>query len=80
MFQENRNKVCNLSEYLEINSYLEKYKEYNNLLYDDRARVCLIIYKKYVENYLEEDLYIIPDFFNEEEEFIKNVLKNFENS
>ncbi|MBS6535871.1 hypothetical protein [Peptoniphilus harei] len=80
MFQENRNKVCNLAEYLEINSYLEDYKEYNNLLYGDRARVCLIIYKKYVENYLEEDLYIIPDFFNEEEEFIKNVLKNFENS
>ena len=69
MFQENRNKVCNLAEYLE---------EYNNLLYDDKARVCLIIYEKYVENYLEEDLYIIPDFFNEEKEFLKNTLKNFE--
>ena len=80
MFQEDRNKVCNLAEYLEINSYLEDYEEYNNLLYDDKARVCLIIYKKYVENYLEEDLYIIPDFFNEEEEFVKNTLKNFENN
>lgn len=80
MFQENRNKVCNLAEYLEINSYLEDYKEYNSLLYDDMARVCLIIYEKYVENYLEEDLYIISDLFNEEKDFVKNTLKNFENS
>ena len=77
MFQENRNKVCNLAEYLEINSYLENYEEYNNLLYDDKARVCLIIYKKYVENYLEEDLYMIPDFFNEEEEFVKKCFEKF---
>ena len=73
------NIIHDLAYYLEINDYLKDYEIYNN--YDDyyqKAICCNMIYDNFIDEAMKHDLYIIPDYFNDKKEEIKNILQKLE--
>lgn len=65
-----------LTYYLEINSYLEENKAYNEEMdLTQRAIACITVYSEYCEIAIEQDDYLIFDFINENKERVEEIIK-----
>lgn len=71
-------KLFDLTYHLEINSYLLDYESYQDMLFDEKAKRCLAVYEDYVDKAMSKDSYLIPDYFNQEKEKVKEILKKEE--
>lgn len=69
-------KLFELTDFLEINSYLVENKAYNEEM-DSTQRVitCIVIYNEYCEIAIKRDDYLISDFINENKERVEEIIK-----
>lgn len=75
----NINIIHDLAYYLEIDNYLRDYETYNNYGdFQQKATCCHMIYNKFIDEAINHDLYIIPDYFNNKKEEIEKILKSIE--
>ncbi len=72
---KNSFELHNLTHYLEIHDYLKKYEEYKDMDYENQAICCIKIYDNYIDNAINRDFYLIPDYFNDYNNTILNTIK-----
>ena len=70
--------IFELAHYLELNSYLELKTEWKNVDSFEQARICIRLYKAFVDEAINKDDYFVNDFVRDYNKIINRMIEDAE--